>query len=123
MVIAGPNGAGKTTVAPYLLRDALGIREFVNADTIAAGLSGFAPERASFAAGRLMLGRIHGSPAIRQRPRQRPGSLPATCRSVASCRQFAADADDVRRRARCRRVSGRHLDPVLMEKVLASRPQ
>lgn len=59
MVIAGPNGAGKTTIAPHLLRDALGIREFVNADTIAAGLSGFAPERAAFAAGRLMLERMH----------------------------------------------------------------
>ena len=59
MVIAGPNGAGKTTIAPHLLRDVLGVREFVNADTIAAGLSGFAPERAAFAAGRLMLQRMH----------------------------------------------------------------
>ena len=59
MVIAGPNGAGKSTIAPHLLRDALGLREFVNADTIAAGISGFDPERAAFAAGRLMLARLH----------------------------------------------------------------
>ena len=32
VVIAGPNGAGKSTAAPYLLKDALGILEFVNAD-------------------------------------------------------------------------------------------
>jgi predicted ABC-type ATPase len=59
MVIAGANGAGKSTVAPSLLRDTLGVREFVNADAIAAGLSGFDPDRAAFAAGRLMLERLH----------------------------------------------------------------
>ena len=32
VVIAGPNGAGKSTAAPYLLKQALGIFEFVNAD-------------------------------------------------------------------------------------------
>ncbi|MBL8182457.1 MAG: AAA family ATPase [Blastocatellia bacterium] len=58
VVIAGPNGAGKSTLAPALLRDTLNIREFVNADTIAEGLSAFAPEDASFDAGRVMLGRL-----------------------------------------------------------------
>lgn len=44
VVIAGPNGAGKSTAAPYLLQQALGIPEFVNADQIAVGLSAYAPE-------------------------------------------------------------------------------
>ncbi len=59
VVIAGPNGAGKSTLAPALLRDTLNIPEYVNADTIAEGLSAFAPEDASFDAGRVMLGRLH----------------------------------------------------------------
>lgn len=59
IVIAGPNGAGKSTLAPALLRDTLRIFEYVNADTIAEGLSAFAPDDASFEAGRVMLGRLH----------------------------------------------------------------
>jgi predicted ABC-type ATPase len=59
VVIAGPNGAGKSTVAPFLVREALGIDEFVNADQIAQGLSGFDPESAAFRAGRIMLQQIH----------------------------------------------------------------
>jgi predicted ABC-type ATPase len=59
VVIAGPNGAGKSTVAPALLRDLLQVPQFVNADQIAAGLSGFDPEGAAFRAGRLMLSRLH----------------------------------------------------------------
>jgi predicted ABC-type ATPase len=59
IVIAGPNGAGKSTLAPALLRDTFGILEYVNADTIAEGLSAFAPLDASFDAGRVMLGRLH----------------------------------------------------------------
>mgnify|MGYP001181027917 CR=1 FL=1 len=59
VVIAGPNGAGKSTLAPALLRDTFNIPEYVNADTIAEGLSGIAPEDASFDAGRVMLGRLH----------------------------------------------------------------
>jgi predicted ABC-type ATPase len=58
VVLAGPNGAGKTTAAPFLLRDALGVREYVNADPIAAGLSAFAPESVAIAAGRVMLSRV-----------------------------------------------------------------
>ncbi len=58
-VIAGPNGAGKSTAAPALLRDYLGVREFVNADTVALGLSGFSPDTAAVAAGRVVLQRVH----------------------------------------------------------------
>jgi predicted ABC-type ATPase len=58
VVIAGPNGSGKTTMVPVLLRDYLGIREFVNADTIAQGLSAFDAEGVAFRAGRLMLDRL-----------------------------------------------------------------
>jgi predicted ABC-type ATPase len=57
-VIAGPNGAGKSTIAPTLLRE-FGIREFVNADVIARGMSGFDPDSAAIAAGRAMLSRLH----------------------------------------------------------------
>lgn len=59
VVIAGPNGAGKSTAAPFLLKQALGILEFVNADQIAVGLSAYAPEKVSFEAGRIMLKRLH----------------------------------------------------------------
>jgi predicted ABC-type ATPase len=58
VVIAGPNGAGKSTAAPFLLKQALGILEFVNADQIAAGLSAYSPETVSFEAGRIMLKRL-----------------------------------------------------------------
>ncbi|MFZ2316104.1 MAG: zeta toxin family protein [Gammaproteobacteria bacterium] len=59
IIIAGPNGAGKTTAAPALLDQALHISHFVNADTIAAGLSAFAPEKVAIQAGRAMLARMH----------------------------------------------------------------
>jgi predicted ABC-type ATPase len=59
VVIAGPNGAGKSTTAPAILRDALKVHEFVNADTIASGLSAFSPESVALAAGRIMLDRVH----------------------------------------------------------------
>jgi predicted ABC-type ATPase len=58
IVIAGPNGAGKSTTAPAILKDYLGVTEFVNADTIAQGLSAFNPEGAAFHAGRIMLRRL-----------------------------------------------------------------
>ena len=58
VVIAGPNGAGKYTVAPAVLRDALLVNEFVNADTIAAGLSAFSPEAVAVTPGRVMRERI-----------------------------------------------------------------
>lgn len=58
-VIAGPNGAGKTTFAlqgPFRLTSC---RNFVNADSIAAGLSPLAPERELMTAGKLFLNEIH----------------------------------------------------------------
>lgn len=58
IVIAGCNGAGKSTIAPHLLRDAFGLKDFVNADVIAQGLSAFSPESVSMEAGRLMLKRL-----------------------------------------------------------------
>jgi len=59
IILAGPNGAGKTTSAPDVLAGSLEITEFINADVIAKGISGFAPEQVSFSAGKVMLKRIH----------------------------------------------------------------
>ena len=58
IAIAGPNGAGKSTTAPSLLRDALRVSEFVNADAIAGGLSAFRPDSVAIPAGRVMLERM-----------------------------------------------------------------
>ena len=57
-IIAGCNGAGKTTASYTFLPKILKIKEFVNADEIAKGLSPFQPEKASIEAGRIMLKRI-----------------------------------------------------------------
>ena len=57
-IIAGPNGAGKTTASFTLLPQIFDIKEFVNADEIARGLSPFNPEGVAFEAGRVMLQRI-----------------------------------------------------------------
>jgi predicted ABC-type ATPase len=59
IMIGGPNGAGKTTTAATVLPTMLGIREFVNADEIAHGLSPFNPEGSARAAGKLMIERMH----------------------------------------------------------------
>jgi len=66
VVIAGPNGAGKTTLSPFLLRDKLGLLEYVNADPIALGLSAFDPGSVAIEAGRVMLKRL-GSLAQQRR--------------------------------------------------------
>lgn len=58
VILAGANGAGKSTAAPELLQGELAVREFVNADVIARGLSAFAPAGAAVAAGRVMLARL-----------------------------------------------------------------
>jgi len=58
ILLGGPNGAGKSSLAPVLLARAVGIRHFVNADVIAAGLSAFAPEAAALEAGKIMLRRL-----------------------------------------------------------------
>lgn len=58
-IIAGCNGAGKTTASYTILPEMLDCKEFVNADSIAAGLSPFNPESVAIEAGRIMLGRIN----------------------------------------------------------------
>jgi len=58
VVLAGPNGAGKTTASTSLLQGELSVSQFVNADQIARGLSGFAPDRVAMQAGRIMLARL-----------------------------------------------------------------
>ena len=57
-VIAGPNGAGKTTFASEFLPNYADRPAFVNADTIASGLSGFSPNAVALKAGRLLLQQI-----------------------------------------------------------------
>lgn len=57
-IIAGPNGVGKTTFAREFLPNYANCRIFINADLIAQGMSPFAPEKAAFRAGRLMLEEI-----------------------------------------------------------------
>jgi len=58
IAIAGPNGAGKTTIAESFLRNRLGVDEYVNADTIARGLSQFQPQSVAIQAGRQNLRRL-----------------------------------------------------------------
>jgi predicted ABC-type ATPase len=58
-MIGGPNGAGKTSWAYRKLPATLSVREFVNADEIARGLSPLDPERSALAAGRLMIDRLN----------------------------------------------------------------
>ncbi|HEY4110607.1 hypothetical protein [Puia sp.] len=58
-IIAGCNGAGKTTASFTILPEMLNCREFVNADSIAAGLSPFNPESVAIEAGRIMIMRIN----------------------------------------------------------------
>lgn len=57
-IIAGPNGAGKTTAAYTFLPDLLQVKQFVNADEIARGISPFDPASVSIQAGKVMLQRI-----------------------------------------------------------------
>jgi predicted ABC-type ATPase len=65
ILIGGPNGAGKTTISRAVISETLGVAEFVNADIIAQGLSGFDPERAAMQAGRVMLTRLRELAAAR----------------------------------------------------------
>ena len=66
VVLAGPNGAGKSTSAPYLIKDALAIDEFVNADTIAQGLSAYRPDNAAVTAAKVMLERLRALASLRR---------------------------------------------------------
>ncbi|NQW44997.1 MAG: zeta toxin family protein [Deltaproteobacteria bacterium] len=54
-IVAGPNGSGKTTFARIYFKFRNGASRFINADTIAAGLSGGNEAQAAFHAGRVML--------------------------------------------------------------------
>jgi predicted ABC-type ATPase len=65
-VLAGINGAGKSTAAQHLLRDALKIPSFTNADTIARGLNAFDVESEAVKAGRIMLEHLHELAAKRR---------------------------------------------------------
>jgi predicted ABC-type ATPase len=57
-IIAGCNGAGKTTASYTILPEMLNCKEFVNADSIAFGLSPFNQGEVAIEAGRIMLNRI-----------------------------------------------------------------
>ncbi len=57
-IISGCNGAGKTTASYTFLPELLQVKEFVNADEIARGLSPFQPEKVAIEAGKIMLRRI-----------------------------------------------------------------
>ncbi len=59
VILAGPNGAGKTTASHKLVYEMLGIRHYVNADTLARGLSAFCPEDWAIKAGKIMLQHLH----------------------------------------------------------------
>ncbi len=65
-IIAGCNGAGKTTASFTILPELLKVKEFVNADEIARGLSPFQPETVAIEAGKIMLRRIDELIASRQ---------------------------------------------------------
>ncbi len=58
VIISGANGSGKSTSAAKLLLGALKVQQFVNADTIAQGLSAFAQQSVAMQAGRIMLRRL-----------------------------------------------------------------
>lgn len=65
IIFAAANGSGKTTVAKLILPK-LKIREFVNADNIAFGLSPLNPTGQAVAAGRLVAKRIEELTAKRE---------------------------------------------------------
>lgn len=58
LILAGPNGAGKTTLSKRLYYDVYDLKEFVNADYIASGLSPYNPDQNAIEAGKVMLRRI-----------------------------------------------------------------
>ncbi len=64
-VIAGANGSGKTTFATEFLPNYADCPTFINADTIARGLSGFSPDAVALKAGRILLEQIDAYAARR----------------------------------------------------------
>ena len=58
VILAGPNGAGKSTAAPELLPVDFDLTRYLNADTIARGLSAFDPSSEAVAAGRILLAQM-----------------------------------------------------------------
>jgi predicted ABC-type ATPase len=65
-VLAGINGAGKTTASQHLLREALNMPSFTNADAIARGLNAFDVESVAVKAGRIMLDHLRELAAARR---------------------------------------------------------
>ncbi len=65
VILGGPNGAGKSTISETLLGGYLGIRHYVNADTIARGLSAFNFDEMAVKAGKIMLEHLHDLAAQR----------------------------------------------------------
>jgi predicted ABC-type ATPase len=59
IALAGPNGAGKSTAGPAIVRETLGVTEYVDADVLARGVAPEAPESAAIEAGRVMLHQLH----------------------------------------------------------------
>ncbi len=59
VILAGPNGAGKSTLSESLLKGTLGIRHYVNADTLAKGLSAYNFDEMAVKAGKIMLEHLH----------------------------------------------------------------
>jgi cytidylate kinase len=66
IVLAGPNGAGKSTISNSLIREQFGLAHYVNADTIARGLSAFNVEAMAIKAGRIMLQHLHELAAAKE---------------------------------------------------------
>ena len=96
IVIGGPNGAGKTTWAYRRLPQTLEIREFVNADEIARGISPLDPEASALAAGRLMIQRLNELHHCRRELRVRDDLFRAWARSPAgkmSCSRLPDHVD------------------------------
>ena len=59
-IISGPNGSGKTTFVQKYLPEYASVKNFVNADYIASGLSPFDTSIIALKAGKMMLELIHG---------------------------------------------------------------
>ena len=54
-IIGGPNGAGKTTFVKQFLPNYVEVRNFINADNIAKGLSPMGPSSMDITSGKLMI--------------------------------------------------------------------